>query len=89
MIRTRLPKTLQMWMGERGFKWIDKSSPHYLTEDEIYSAALELQYDMNSYGNLWNEETTPTENAVIDNFVEREGKTHKRLDLSEWYEKGC
>jgi len=88
MIRTRLPKTLKLWMEERGFEWIDEDSPHYLTEDEIYNAALELQYDMNAYGNLWNEESTLMEKAVIDNFIEREGKTHKRLDLGEWYSKG-
>ena len=85
----RLPNPLKWWLDSRGFVWTDrhKDNPNRLNEDEIYSAACELLYDMNN-GSVWDDEATPAEKATIKRFVEREGKTHKRLDLEEWYSKG-
>ncbi len=85
MKRYNLPLYLTIWMDERGFDWTNKNSPHYLTEDEIFSAACELLDDMHEYGNKWNE----YDPSSIARFVRREFKTHERLELSAWYGKGC
>lgn len=83
MKRNRLPSVLVDWLDSRDFLFYesDKGKPGYLSEDEIYSAACELKYDMETEA----EEYTPAEYSTIERFVKREGKTHRRIDLSEWY----
>ena len=85
-----LPEQLRLWMFERGFVWRKKDAgkPNWLDEDEVYNAAIELLGDMQEEGNVWCDETTASEKATVKRFVAREGRTHRRLDLGEWYDKG-
>lgn len=89
MKRNRLPMLLVDWLESREFNYNDPQGEHYLTDDEIYSAALELQSDINDLANgdfsAWYEFPTVSEKATVKRFIERESKTHVKVPLEEWY----
>ena len=89
MKRNRLPNALIDWLDSRGFYFYtsDSEKDGYLTEDEIYSAALELMYDIENTEDGY-ELYTAQEKAAVKRFTKRESKTHKRISVDAWYWKG-
>lgn len=86
MKREKLPNVLMEWLTDRDFYVFpcDADEPGYLTEDEIYSAAIELRSDMepDDFGeSLY----TSQERAIITRFINREKATHEYVSLDKWY----
>ena len=81
MIRTRLPYYLDTWLSRRGYNFLYPQNGKYLTDNAVYSAALEAWEDMQY------EDPAPLSSDVqtMKRFIERESKKHHVIPLSEWY----
>lgn len=87
MNRSTLPHSLMLWLEDRGFNFDNPERRGYLTDDEVYSAALEVWDDMHEYENLWNEETPSWEKAQLKRFINKWSARCKQLELADWYGK--
>ena len=77
MAKPRIPELLWDWLDSR------EHDPEKLSDDVLYSAALELQYDMEYSGDY--DDTPPAKKAAVTRYVNRMSKNCTIVPLYEWY----
>ena len=73
----KTPALLVEWLEDRDM------NPDEMSANELYSAALELQYDIENDG-LWANDP-PAKKAAVTKYIRHMGKFCKRLPLWKWY----